>query len=295
MSQNLTIVKGMKNKVRGLDWKELFNKIEQNRKIGYDVMYSEDIEILKNDYEKYKMDYFIDIFFEKGEFCFELDAEKYAFTSPTALVFQPNSEFRFISCDNPVIYIVIVSKKIRGDLLDTHAKNISFHSKMKIRPFAYLISEEDIREAQHYMFGAKEIISATDNPYRLEAFTHFNIYRYYFFFYRMYNINSSEDYGRCEKFFLLLEENFLKERDVDFYAKSLNISKGHLNLLLKKKTGKTIRYHIDSRLLVASKQLLLETNKSIETIARELKFRNSAAFSKFYRKMTGLTPSESRK
>ena len=95
----------MKIAVERLSWKEIFDKTEQNRKIGYDVMYCEDIEILKNDYKRYTMEYFVDIFFESGEFCFELNAEKYHLTSPTALVFQPDSEFRFVSCDNPVTLI----------------------------------------------------------------------------------------------------------------------------------------------------------------------------------------------
>jgi len=114
LSQNLVVEKEMKIAVERLSWKEMFDKTEQNRKIGYDVMYCEDIEILKNDYKRYTMEYFVDIFFESGEFCFELNAEKYHLTSPTALVFQPDSEFRFVSCDNPVIYILIVSKNVRG-------------------------------------------------------------------------------------------------------------------------------------------------------------------------------------
>ena len=258
--QNLVIEKEMKIAVERLSWKEIFDKTEQNRKIGYDVMYCEDIEILKNDYKRYTMEYFVDIFFESGEFCFELNAEKYHLTSPTELVFQPDSEFRFISCDNPVIYILIVSKNVRGELLETHAKNVSFHSKMKIQPFGNLVLDKDIRDAKHYMFGAKEILNAIDNPYRLEAFTHFNIYRYYFFFYKIYAVNSVEDYGKCEKFFLLLEENYFKEKAVDFYAKNLGLSKGHLNLLLRKKTGRTIRSHIDERIITESTRLLCKTD-----------------------------------
>mgnify|MGYP005613422881 CR=1 FL=1 len=53
--QNLVVEKEMKIAVERLSWKELFDKTEQNRKIGYDVMYCEDIEILKNDYKRYTM------------------------------------------------------------------------------------------------------------------------------------------------------------------------------------------------------------------------------------------------
>ena len=62
MSQNLVVEKEMKIAVERFDWKEIFDKTEQNRKIGYDVMYCEDIEILKNDYKRYTMEYFVDIF-----------------------------------------------------------------------------------------------------------------------------------------------------------------------------------------------------------------------------------------
>lgn len=258
-------------------------------------MYCEDIEILKNDYKRYTMEYFVDIFFESGEVCFELNAEEYHLTSPTALVFQPDSEFRFVSCDNPVIYILIVSKNVRGELLETHAKNVSLHSKMKIQPFSNLVLDKDIRDAKHYMFGAKEILNAIDNPYRLEAFTHFNIYRYYFFFYKIYGVNSVEDYGKCEKFLLLLEENYFKERTVDFYVEEMGLSKGYLNLLLRKKTGRTIRSHIDERIITESKRLLRKTDLSVEAIAVEMGFNSLTAFSKLFKRVTGVSPSKFRR
>ena len=128
------------------------------------------------------------------------------------------------------------------------------------------------------MFGAKEILNAIDNPYRLEAFTHFNIYRYYFFFYKIYAVNSVEDYGKCEKFLLLLEENYFKERTVDFYAENLGLSKGHLNLLLRKKTGRTIRSHIDERIITESKRLLCKTDLSVDEIAVKMGFNSLATF-----------------
>lgn len=283
-----------KRSVSSLNWKELFDKTDERKRVNYDLMYCEDIEILKNDYEKYKMDYFIDIFFESGEFIFELNTQTLTLSSPSSLILQPDSEFRFVSCDNPVISMVIVSKRIRINILDTQAKNISFHSKMKNNPIALLKSEKDIDDARGYINGVKEIMSDTDNPYRLEAFLHFNIYHYYFFFYKKYNINAKNDYGICSKFFVLLETYYLSEKDTNFYAKKLNISKGHLDFTLKKKVGKTAKMCLDERTIIEGKRLLQETDMSIQQIATKLRFPSTMAFSKLFKRVAGVSPSKFR-
>lgn len=148
--------------------------------------------------------------------------------------------------------MIIVSKKIRTNLLETQAKNISFYSQMKNNPIVWFRTEKDIEDARGYINGVREILASVSNPYRLDAFFHFNIYRYYYFFYKLYGI--------CSKFFVLLETYYLIEKDTDFYAKKLNISKGHLDFTLKKKIGKTAK-----------------------------------AFSKLFKRVTGVSPSKLRK
>ena len=63
----------MKNKACLFNWQEQFDKAKSKEKINYDLLYSNNIEILKNNFEPYQTDYYLDIFIEKGSVVVMLD------------------------------------------------------------------------------------------------------------------------------------------------------------------------------------------------------------------------------
>jgi len=93
-----------------------------------------------------------------------------------------------------------------------------------------------------------------------------------------------------EKFSDLLDNNFVKEKTVKFYAKSLNIHPNNLNFLLKKYTGISAKQNINNRILTESKYLLAHSSTNIKNIANRLGFEEAHNFSTFFRKYTGLSP-----
>ncbi len=285
----------MKNDVLDFDWKSIFDRTAKERKCGYDLMFSDSVEILINACNKYRVGYFVDILFEKGEFIFELNNEIHTLSSPTSVVLQPDSEFRFISCANCSIYMLIVATGLRNSFLDTSSKNVSIHSKIKTTPLFPIHSKTEMIEFANCIKGVKDILADINNPYRIEAFRYFNIYRYYRFFYKFYGFDTFNDFGKCNRFFVLLERNYLNERKCEFYAKELNVCPDHLNVILKKKTGKSAKVHLDERLANECKNLLKETELSVETIAQKMGFSSAVVFSKFFKRIVGVTPSKFRK
>ena len=95
---------------------------------------------------------------------------------------------------------------------------------------------------------------------------------------------------RVQVFLSLLEQNFVTERNVSFYAQSLNVSPKRLNQILKKKFGKTINQIIMLRLVREAKHQLFISEKTIKEIAFDLGFEDKSYFTRFFKKMTGLTP-----
>ncbi|GGB02434.1 AraC family transcriptional regulator [Puia dinghuensis] len=93
-----------------------------------------------------------------------------------------------------------------------------------------------------------------------------------------------------EKFNQLIEENFSKERAVEFYADKLNIHPGHLNYLMKKHNGLNAKKTIDNRLVMEAQSLLVTTAWSIKEIADKLGFSDANYFSSFFTRMTKMTP-----
>jgi AraC-like DNA-binding protein len=100
---------------------------------------------------------------------------------------------------------------------------------------------------------------------------------------------------RIYHFLLLLENHYATEKSVGFYADKLNLSAKRLNQILKPKLGKTINQLIQERLLIEAKHLLFAGKESIKEISFGLGFEDSSYFSRFLKKMTGLSPEEFRK
>lgn len=90
-------------------------------------------------------------------------------------------------------------------------------------------------------------------------------------------------------------EHFTSNRDVRFYADSLNVSSRYLAQVTKRIAGKTPKMIIDDYLCREAELLLASSDKTVQEIAYKFGFSSQAHFSKFFRKMTGIAPSEYRK
>lgn len=92
----------------------------------------------------------------------------------------------------------------------------------------------------------------------------------------------------------LLEQQFKKERQIEFYANKLFLSLRRLNQATDKVFGKTAKQVIDERVLLEAKRLLAHTNDSIKELAYDMGFGEPTNFIKYFRKHSGLTPVEFR-
>ncbi|MDB4905099.1 MAG: AraC family transcriptional regulator [Mucilaginibacter sp.] len=100
---------------------------------------------------------------------------------------------------------------------------------------------------------------------------------------------------RVYEFLMLLESNYLKVRNTDFYAGKLGISSKRLNQILKNKLDKTGMQLIHERIILKAKRLIIHSENTIKEIAYELGFSDRPYFSRFFKKQTGQTPDEFQK
>lgn len=97
------------------------------------------------------------------------------------------------------------------------------------------------------------------------------------------------------KFIMLLCEHFHEERQVSFYAEKLFITPKHLSAVAKETSGRTVGEWIENYVILEAKVLLKSTDMTIQEIASRLNFANQSFFGKYFKHLTGVSPTEFRK
>lgn len=91
-----------------------------------------------------------------------------------------------------------------------------------------------------------------------------------------------------------LTKHINARHDVQFYAKELNVSTNHLNKCVKQVFRKPTSKIIGEFLILEAEVLLHQRSIPISQISSSLGFDDPSYFGRFFKKQTGLTPSEFR-
>ncbi len=98
-----------------------------------------------------------------------------------------------------------------------------------------------------------------------------------------------------DKFIALVNKDFKHHHSICYFADKLYITSNYLNEIVKNKTGVTAKQHIQDKIILETKKMLVYTNLSIVEIAAGLGFDDSSYFARFFHKQTGTTPLQYRK
>ena len=94
----------------------------------------------------------------------------------------------------------------------------------------------------------------------------------------------------ARKYKNLVNNSFIENREVSFYAEKLHVSSNYLNEIIKSETGISAKRHISERVLLEAKNLLLYSEMDVAEISYVLQFSEPTHFTKFFKKETGVTP-----
>ena len=95
-----------------------------------------------------------------------------------------------------------------------------------------------------------------------------------------------------KQFTHLLGEHFREERSVGFYARQLCITPKYLTTLIKRISGQSVSEWIDNYVILEAKTLLKYSTMSIQEIAYYLNFPNQSFFGSYFKRNTGMSPSQ---
>lgn len=88
----------------------------------------------------------------------------------------------------------------------------------------------------------------------------------------------------------LVQAHCATERTVQFYAAALCITPKHLTELVKEATGRTASEWIAEAVVLEAKALLQNPTLTVYQVAADLQFADQFAFSRFFKRSTGLSP-----
>ncbi len=79
-----------------------------------------------------------------------------------------------------------------------------------------------------------------------------------------------------------------------FYARELCITPKYLTTLIRRVSGKSVSEWIDIYVVLEAKALLRFSNRSVQEVAYALNFPNQSFFGSYFKRITGMSPSEFR-
>jgi len=106
--------------------------------------------------------------------------------------------------------------------------------------------------------------------------------------------NLSRDQRLFTDFVQLVSRFATEHHTIDFYASQLCITPRYLSTIIKQVSGKSAKQWIDEALVTRIKIDLRHTDKPIATITDDMNFPNPSFLTKFFKRMTGMTPSQFR-
>lgn len=212
----------------------------------------------------------------------------------TVGVIFPNHTLRKVSMtDDYLATLIIVDSSVLNDPM------LQIINQMRYRYEPHPNVKLDKREYKiimHVVEGMREIkrLNLTDQLKLMTRLLEFLLRL--LSYYRMSKLNEANDAGRVStRFRSDLVQHFREHRDVGFYAERACLSPKHFSTVVKQETGYSASYWIQHQVVAEAKMLLhIRHDLAVQAVADLLGFDDQASFCRYFKRSTGLSPSQYR-
>lgn len=242
--------------------------------------------------------YFTHILCHSGKGQFQLDNKKYSIETNDIVIFLPSQEVQdlLFSPDFSATFLLVSFNLMSKNNPDI-AWGIKGYLFSKENPVVRLENELTKNCKQHF-YLLKEKYDDDKHRFRNEIVNHqlqiFVMEMWNVFAGKMEQLTKSDNGSLFQRFLNLVEIHCMEEREVEFYASQLFITPKYLSEVCKKNSGKSasewIQNFTTSRLIL----LLRNDNLTFTQIADSMNFSSLSFFSRYVKKMLGVSPSEYR-
>lgn len=220
----------------------------------------------------------------EGSADFELTLEEYHIEKGDIILLTPESIMELKSCSDDYTMMGIIYKEnipVSKNLI-IHAAENDWHETVRLANILWDIARHTPFRRETVSHIVSAIISDIQDINRAEQ-----------------ELVPKNRKSRQElvfsKFKRLVNEHCCQHRTIPFYANELALTPHYLSSLIAKISGQSVMYWINRATLIQAKVLLKNKDMLVSEVADRLNFPSQSAFGYFFKRGTGVTPSEYQK
>lgn len=230
------------------------------------------------------------ILLDKGESRAIVEGKEYHLKAPCLAIVMPNQTYCLLEASEELnLRAIIMSNRFTANLMSS-----SFNRMVQKNPILEISS--DIISFNTYYKVLLHTVKSPIKSYRFETAQHLTMSMLYFYIRKLVKIENDKKRKEVifDNFCEELRKYFSINRTIPFYSGRLGVSPKYLNDIVKEKTQITANDYIDKVTVTECKALLSSTKMSIQRISMLMNFSSYSGFGKFFKRMTGMSPTEYR-
>ena len=291
-------VESMRKKIPYMEWRDQIRSVvPQEDRIGNSLLFVENKRGWDPGHEPFIPDVATALIVLEGETELLINMKRFLVTAPSVIVLLPDVIVQQVRhSDGIVSFAIVMSPDFLAPMIGDVGMRTSLHSVFFKNP-VHKIS--DISVFESYRDLLRSLLRSPTCEYRLEAARHLTLTLMYGYMLTRQKENIPSLNTRNERivknFLDLVRDEYMRHRDVTYYADQMCISPKYLSMAVKEASGKTPLDWIDDYTISASKAMLSSSSDTIDSISLKLNFASQSLFGKFFKRVTGMSPRDYRK
>ena len=164
----------------------------------------------------------------------------------------------------------------------------------QVRDFQLPVGEADISTARHILDTIWHIVHTEDYHRPTVTALVAALMHHYDHLFRLQTdiqaVSRSREQTIFDRFISLVNQYCCEHHQIGYYAERMCLTERYLTTVIRQTSGTTAKDWIDRALITRIKIELRHTDKPAAQIAEEMHFANPSFFSKYFHRLTGLTP-----
>lgn len=273
------------------DWQSKIRDIvPDDMRIGDDLLILKNASYKDSINEPRKVDVTTFILMDKGESRAIVEGKEYQLQAPCLAVVMPNQTYCLLEAsDDLEVRAIIMSNNFTVNLMSSNLNNMILENPV-------IDISSDIISFNTYYNVLLHTVRSSFKSSHLESAKHLTMSMLYFYARKLEHLEKDKKKREIvfDRFCDDVRKFYKINRSIPFYSGRLAVSSIYLNDIVKEKTGITANEYIDRQTIIECKALLSSTDMSILKISLMMHFPSYSVFGKFFKRMTGMTPTEYR-